>query len=72
LRAANMLNQRPEWVAEQRQMLEPIYGGLSSDFVFPITAIRRFAREQNLSVTPRPIENGVLWFNRPRDQTPTP
>jgi len=67
LRAARMLSRPPDWIGAQRQLLEPIYGvpSLSLDLVFPLTAIRRFAREQGLALTPVPIENGPLWVNRP-------
>jgi hypothetical protein len=65
LHAARMLGRPPDWVGAQRQLFEPIYGALSLDFVFPLTAIRRFAREQGLALTPLPIENGLLWVNRP-------
>ena len=65
LRAGNMLSEPTAKIFEQRHMLEPIYGVLQLDVVFPITAIRRFATERNLTITPRPVENGVLWINTP-------
>ncbi|MDR3719762.1 MAG: hypothetical protein P4K98_13265 [Bryobacteraceae bacterium] len=65
LRAANMLNQTEGWIFERRASLEPMHHVRGLDVVFPITAVRRFAIESNLPLTPRPIENGVLWVNRP-------
>jgi hypothetical protein len=65
LRAANMLNQSVGWILERRASLEPIHHVLGLDIVFPITAVGRFAVESNLPLTPRPIESGVLWVDRP-------
>ena len=65
LRARNMLGLSDAEILRQRQLLEPIYGVLQLDVVFPITAIRRFATEHNMTIKPRPVENGVLWINKP-------
>jgi hypothetical protein len=64
LRAARMLDQSPDWIAQRRQMLDAIPGGLELPFVFPLTAVRRFATEQSLSITPLPV-GGALWIKRP-------
>jgi hypothetical protein len=64
VRAGEMLSQPTAAISQHRQMLEPIFGVLSLDAVFPITAIRRFATECNLTIAPRPVENGVLWTER--------
>jgi hypothetical protein len=65
--AARMFNQTQQWIFERRQVLKPIHGYRGLDFVFPLAAIRRFATEQKLTLTPRPIVNGVLWVPSRQD-----
>lgn len=67
-----MLSQPPATLFDQRQSLKAIYPWsdpdlalLGIDFVFPITAIRRFATERNLRITPLPASGGVLWITAP-------
>ena len=65
LRAAKMLNQPEEWIVHNRQLLDPMPGAaLGLSFVFPLTAISRFATERNLSITPLSPTNGALWLQQ--------
>lgn len=66
LRAASaMLGRPPESIRAEWDLLEPIYGVLGLDFVFPITAIRRYASERNLAPSRAPR---VLLIDRPAHQ----
>jgi len=55
-----MLGQSAAWIGTQRASLEPLYNKLGLGFVFPITAIRRFAQKQGIKLTPRSVGNGVF------------
>ena len=66
VRAARMLNRPQEWIVQQKQLLDPIpAAALGLDFVFPLTAIRRFATELGLPI--KPLAAGVaLWIRTAR------
>lgn len=61
--AARMLGMPAAALHEQRHLLEAKPNPLPGiDYVFPLTAIRRFAAERRLAITPGPV---VLWLDKP-------
>jgi hypothetical protein len=71
LRLKQMLSQTEDYILDHRAALEAQPGSdarqpnLVFEMIFPISAVRRFATERNLLLTPRPVKNGLLWIKRP-------